>query len=216
LPSCWLPSGEWRTVSRIDPGAKRPGRVVHPRPDGAVWNAENLGDLREWQADIVMEHDDRPVVRRQRRECALELIPDIGIGEGVGSRRLVLGDLDLSNTGSTGSASVEEAEPNDEPIRPCLEAIRVAKAWEFPPDRDERLLDRFLGAVRIARDSMSCQVESGGRCPGQRLIRVAVPSLRSLDGLPIQSGRTFPVANSAATVSEADRREDFQSGCGRR
>jgi hypothetical protein len=24
------------------------------------------------------------------------------------------------------------------------------------------------------------------------------------------------VANSAATVSEADRREDFQSGCGRR
>ena len=41
---------------------------------------------------------------------------------------------------------------NEEPVRPGVEARRVAKLWKVPPDSDQRLLGRVLGEIDVAQD----------------------------------------------------------------
>ena len=55
-------------------GPERPGRVVEAGAGRADRDAEDVGDLGERQAGVVLEDEDRPLLRREPAEAALELV----------------------------------------------------------------------------------------------------------------------------------------------
>ena len=67
-------------------------------PRGPNGDAQGVGDLRQPVPEVVMEHDDRPLLRSETAERALELVPvrngagEIGIGRCVGGNGADAGD----------------------------------------------------------------------------------------------------------------------------
>ena len=72
--SCRPLLGVVRTVVGVERGSERARRVMESgagRPDR---DAEDVGDLGERQAVVVLEHEDRALVGRQAAEAAFELV----------------------------------------------------------------------------------------------------------------------------------------------
>src|SRR5262245_18979993 len=57
------------------------------------------------------------------------------------------------------AAALRVARPNEEPVRPRVETRRIAERREVPPDRQECLLGRVLGEIRVAEDPVRHGVE---------------------------------------------------------
>ena len=85
-----------------------------------------LRHLRDWQAQVVVEDEDRSLLRRKPPEPAFELVPIIDSHEGVGRVRGLRRDDDERRLPTTllrlGVASVDE-----DAVQPRLEAVEAAK-----------------------------------------------------------------------------------------
>jgi hypothetical protein len=91
-------------------------------------DAENVGDLGERLARVVLENEDCPLFGRQSSEAALELVAVGDRPELVGGGRYVRvlrQELDGSAAAAF-AAGLGDACANDEPVGPGVEPLRIA------------------------------------------------------------------------------------------
>ncbi len=79
------------------------------------------------------------------------------------------------------------AGPDGQSMEPGVPRVRVAESAHVPPSRDERLLDRVLGAVAVAKDERGDGVLTVHRRPRQVGERVAVPGPGPFDELSLHA-----------------------------
>jgi hypothetical protein len=124
----------------MESGMCRPGR-----------DAADLGDPLERQIEVVVEHHHRPVIHREAAEATLELVA-IDDRAQVVVDWLVAWQQPQVRRPATLTAALGVAGAHEEPVRPGLEAGRVAELRDVLPDRNQRLLGRVLGKVQVAQD----------------------------------------------------------------
>jgi hypothetical protein len=116
---------------------------------------------------------------------------------------------------------------DDESVQPCVEALDVAQGRQVAPGPEERLLGRVLRPVGIAKDAIREGITAVDAGRHDRLERIVVAALGSLDELGLHrrlrvsarpSGRVTeygagPSANvqSALTGRQAGRTSGFGS-----
>jgi hypothetical protein len=127
-----------------------------------------------------MEHDHRPLVRRQPAKATLELVP-----HGDGDCRVGIEprfDWDQSNV--RGPATIAPrfgiAGVDDEPTEPGVKLPGFLERWEVAPRPEEGLLGGVLGALWVAKDPIREGVAVtgvGGREPSERILVAPACSL---------------------------------------
>jgi hypothetical protein len=133
--------------------------MVESRSGGAFRDAQDAGDVGEWQPDVVMKDDDHSVVGAQALEASLQLIA-IGDRYGwIGNGVAVNGQESNEDTQPLHVATLAVARTNNQPIRPRLPPIRVAKHRQIAPRLQERLLRGIPRGVWIAKDSKGNAVQ---------------------------------------------------------
>ena len=105
------------------------------------------------QVHVVVEHHDGAVLHGKSSEGALELVPIVDVAQRVGRVRWVEHhQARSSRTPGSSPLSLAVALPDEDPVRPGLEAGRVAELRKVAPDAQQRLLRRILGEVDVAQD----------------------------------------------------------------
>jgi len=133
---------------------------MESRAGGTRGNAENLGDLHEWQAEVVVQDEDRSLFDRELPERAFQLV---AIGEGGAAiRRRWPSHRQDPDVGSpvAGPLRFVVARVDEDPMDPCLEAVRIPKLREPAPGEDEGVLQRILGEPWVAQDPLGDRVEA--------------------------------------------------------
>ena len=127
---------------------------MQTRPDRAGWDAEDLGRLVEAESEVVVEHEDRPLVGVEAAEAALELIA-VGETEArVGFGTFKRPDVDLDAPPPLGSTRFAIAGVDQQSVEPGVEAVGIAQAGDMRPGGDERLLgasSALASSRRISR-----------------------------------------------------------------
>jgi len=154
---------------------------MEARANRPVRDIKDLGDLSQGEIHEVVEDDDRPLVAAQLVEGATELVSLDDLGEVVASGGQFVGQIDDLDPSSAVPASLGPTSPDDESVRPGVEALRVAEAGQVLPDRHQGLLDDVLGGMRVAEDPAGDQEEAARCAPSQLLVRLAIAMLRPLD-----------------------------------
>ena len=154
------------------------------RPDG---DAERLGDLVERQVEVVVEDHHRAMVDGESPEAALELVAIDDRAQALRHRRLVGRQEAEVRRPAAGPASLGVAGAHEEPVRPGVEARRVAELRKVPPDGQQRLLRRVLGEVGVAQDPVRHRVESVAHGDGEAREGLLVAVLRPSDQLGIHA-----------------------------
>src|SRR5262249_4900084 len=152
--------------------------------DGSNGDAERVGRLLDGEAEIEVQGEERPLVRRESSEAALQLV---AIGERLG--QVLTGKIDRRDVSFQAmpgpiAARFAIARVDQDPADPGLEAVRIAKPADVAPAGDERLLGRVVRALRIAKDQTGDGVEPVDPEASQLRERLAVTRLRPLDQLP--------------------------------
>jgi hypothetical protein len=93
----------------------------------------------------------------------------------------------------TGPATFGVAGAHEEPVRPGIEATRIAKLRKVPPDGEQRLLRRVLGNVDVAQDPERHRVESVAHGDGEAREGLLVAALRPCDQIGIHVASAVPV-----------------------
>ena len=111
--------------------------------DGADGHADDLCDGGQRHANVVMQDEDRAMLRRESEECALR-VSRCSTASLVSGPRPVL-DRDLAAAGSSaGTGGPPRRGVHEEPMEPNLEALGIAQPRELTPGKEERLLDGVL------------------------------------------------------------------------
>ena len=149
------------------------------RVGGAGRDADDLGDPFDRQVEVVAKHHHRSVIDGKPSEAALELIAvDDGV-KPIPHHRLVSRQETKVRCPATFLPALGIAGAHEEPIRPGLEASRVAELREVLPDGQQRLLRRVLGEVDVAQDPARHGEEPIREPGGKEGIRLPVTSLGS-------------------------------------
>ena len=150
-----------------------------------------------------MQDDHRSVIDRKATKATLQLVP---IGDGTGAVRLNR-SIRLKQAHvrgpCSGSAALGVAGAHEEPIRPGIEACRVAKLREVSPDGQQRLLRGVLGKIQVAQNSMRNRVEPIASCHGEAREGLFVATLCSSYQIGVHS--LFRVPARVARPSHSSR-----------
>ncbi len=106
-----------------------------------------------------MEHDHRAMVDGEPAEAALELVAIDDRARPIGLHRLVSGKQAHVRRPAAFLSALGVAGAHEKPIRPGVEARRVAKLRKVTPDGEQCLLRRVLGEIDVAQDSVRDRVE---------------------------------------------------------
>jgi hypothetical protein len=87
------------------------------------------------------------------------LVAILDRAEPVANHRVIDGQGADAGSETSGAMGLGIAGPHDEPIRPRIKALRVAKLGEVPPNRQQRLLSGVLGEVQITQDAVGQGME---------------------------------------------------------
>ncbi|MEA2549270.1 MAG: hypothetical protein QOE42_1868 [Chloroflexota bacterium] len=119
---------------------------------GSDGRADDLGDLRERKSRVVMQDEDRAMLRRQPQERAIEGVPVVDRDGRVDAARSV--DRQRADSGDPSPVTpvLLVTGIDEEPTEPRREALRVTEPGELTPREEECLLDGVLGAFDIAKD----------------------------------------------------------------
>jgi hypothetical protein len=119
------------------------------RPDGDV---EGLGDPIERHVEVVVQDHHRAMIKGQAAKAALELIAIDDRALVALHGRLVRRHQPEVGRPATLLPTLGIAGVHEEPVRPGIEACRVAKLRKSLPDGEQRLLRRVLGEIDVAQD----------------------------------------------------------------
>ncbi len=127
-----------------------------------------------------MERDYRPLLRGQPPEAAVELVAcgNVALGiwsDGVRERR----DPELDDLAASMALGGPIAGPDQQPVEPGLELVRVAQAADIEPRAEERVLDRIGGPLVVAQDQAGGREQPLREAGSQRGEGVDVASLRA-------------------------------------
>ena len=115
-------------------------------------DTDDVGDLGQWKSRMVVQDEDRAMLRRQPLEGAIEGVPVVDRDHRVGSARSV----DRQDPDAAAPAPVPTrllvTGIDEEAVEPGTEALRVAQPGEFAPGEEECLLDGVLRSIRVAQD----------------------------------------------------------------
>ncbi len=130
-----------------------------------------------------MEHDHRPLFRRQPAKAALELVP-----RGDGDRRVGIEPRfgwDQANVG--GPATIAPrfgiAGMDDEPMEPGVEVLGFLERRQVAPRAEQGLLGSILGALWVTKDPIREGVAAtsvGGREPSECILVAPACSLNQI------------------------------------
>lgn len=136
---------------------------MQPRLHGTDGGTDDLGDLRERKPGVVVQDEDRAMLRRQPHEGAIECVTVVDRDRRIGSARSV--DRQDPDVGAPAPIPTQLLVTgiDEQPMEPGTEAFRITEPWEFPPCEEECLLDGVLRSFRIANDPV-----------GDRLAKVTV------------------------------------------
>jgi len=113
------------------------------------------------KAEIVMDDEDRPLVRGQASEASIELVPDREVAAGI-DRSLEVKDRDVysGDLMTTLPTRHPVAGTHEQPMKPGIEPIRVAHGPDVEPCGRQRILDRVTGPIVVANDQPRRPVEA--------------------------------------------------------
>jgi hypothetical protein len=132
-----------------------------------------------------MDDDDRALIGLKSAEAALDRVAVGEAGGWIASDRVMcVCEPDLHRPTPTPSEHVR-AGPDEEPPKPGVESIGIAKGGQIPPGADEGLLDRVLRRLGVARDESSNGIEPGSRGACQALEGVMIASSRPFHEFPV-------------------------------
>ena len=162
-------------------------RMMESGTDRPGGDAERLGDLVERHVEVVVQDHHRAMVDGEPPEAALELVAIDDRAQALRHRRLVgRQEADVRRPAAR-PASLGVAGAHEEPVRPGVEARRVAESRKVPPDGEQRLLRRVLGEVDVAQDPVRDRVESVAHGDGEAREGLLVTALRPSDQLGIHA-----------------------------
>ena len=174
-----------RSIERHDPVVRvdvRPHRfraAVEPGLRGPDRDPQDVGDGRKRKPLQVMEDDHRAFLDPEAAERSVELVSidqrrQLIVAGSLVERQLV--DFD----GSTAAvpARLAMARPDEQPVDPGLEAIRVTERREVTPGGDERLLGCVGCTIRVAQDQAGKAVQAVDRCSRELIERAAIAGHR--------------------------------------
>jgi hypothetical protein len=146
---------------------------------------EDSGDLRQRQVEIVMEDDERSLLRIEASEASIKLIA-VANGRQVVVRGVEwdLGQLDVEPVSAQPSGFVD-AGPDEQAVQPGVEAFRVAERGQITPGLDERVLDGVPGLFTIPEDESGGGIQAVNRGACQHGKGVMIASSRSLHEFPL-------------------------------
>ena len=137
-----------------------------------------------------MEHDHRPLFRRQLAEGVVEVV-----SSGDGARHVRRGGqigLEEADAGhvTAFAAGFGVAGMDDQAVQPGVEALDVAERRQVAPRPEQRLLGRVLGAMRIAQDPVGEGVAAvdARRDQGREGVPVAVLARSTSSACIVRSG----------------------------
>jgi len=134
--------------------------VMESRAGGTRRDLENLGDLDERQAEVVVQDEDRPLFDRELPERAFQLV---AIGEGGAAIRSRWPshrqDPDVGSP-VAGSLRFVVTGVDEDPMDPCLETVRIPKLRKPAPGEDEGVLQRILGEPWVTQDPLGDRIEA--------------------------------------------------------
>jgi hypothetical protein len=137
---------------RLDRRAQGSGAVMQARLHRADRDTDDVGDLRQWKSRMVVQDEDRAVLRTQPLEGAIEGVPVVDRDHRVGSARPV----DRQDPDATAPAPVSTlllvTGIDEEAVQPWAEALGVTQPGELTPGEEECLLDGVLGSIGVAED----------------------------------------------------------------
>ena len=90
------------------------------------------------------------------------------------------------------------AGPQGEAVEPGVPRVGVPKRADVAPGEDQRVLDRILGAVSVAKDQGGDAMQPGIRGSHQDRERLVVAGLCSFDERSLHVATGFGAAHSAA------------------
>jgi uncharacterized RmlC-like cupin family protein len=151
----------------MESGSDRPGR-----------NTKGLGDLLERPVEVVVKHHHRAMFDGKPAKAALELVAINDLAQALAHRRLVSRQEAEVRRRLAVPATLGVAGTHEEPVRPGVEARRVAEIGEVPPDVEQRLLRRILGEVDVAQDPVRNGVEPTANGYGEARKGLLVAILR--------------------------------------
>ena len=202
------PSGQLppRSGVRVERRAQRVPRAGEPRLRGALRDADGARRLAERQAVVVVEDDERPLLRVEPAECPLQRV---AVGEArrrVGRRGVVDVDEDDLDRAPPDATELVHAGVDEEPPQPRVEPVRVAEPGQVAPRAGERLLDGVLRPLGVARDEAGHGVEARERAGGKARERLAVPSPCPHHQVPVHQSRHAWRGRSTASTPYGGRR----------
>ena len=185
---------------RAHGGAHRLETSVEAGRGRPVGDVDDLGHLGDRQVEVVVEdeHDalvdvqpvqlaSEPVTvrdtdRRVRRPRRSRVGRHVQLDEGPAPVRL--GDL--------------VAGAHREPAEPGVPGVRITERANMAPGQQERILDRILGAIRVAQDEVGDAEQPRMRCPHELGVGIDVTAHRPLDQLPLHGRHRFGAKHISA------------------
>lgn len=135
-----------------------------------------------------MDDEDRPLVRRQSSEPAIELVPDRELAARVRwSLEVEDRHVDPGHLVTTLPARDPVAGTHEQPMQPGIEPIRVADSPDVEPCGRERVLHGVARPIVVADDEPSGPVETRDRSGRERGERFVVAGLRLEDEVPLHA-----------------------------
>ena len=145
------------------------------RPDG---NADASRDLRQWEAEVVVEDKDRALLDGEPPESTLELISVVDCLVFVGPvHRLDRREPD-SIRPARATPGLGVARVCQDPVEPGLEEPGVAQRSDFSPRGQECRLDGVVSKVVVAQDPERDRHASVTGQASQRIEGLSIASLR--------------------------------------
>lgn len=130
---------------------------------------------------MEVQNENRALLDGQPPVAALDLVAIGKVGGPVAHRRRARVERVNEEPATTVSIGFPITRPDDEAMDPCLPCVGITQGADVSPGRDERFLDRILGAVRIPKDERRDPVQATGCRLSQRGEGCMVTSSGSLD-----------------------------------
>jgi hypothetical protein len=153
---------------------------------GSGGDAEDPADLSKRKSGIVMEHHYRALVEIESREPAVERIA-LGDQEIVADVDPVVlrDDAQLNDRTALFTPGMPVAGPNEQPVQPRIEPLRIPQPADVSPGLDERLLGCVLRSVAITKDQAGDRVQSSERARDERREGLMIAFARPLSQIQL-------------------------------
>ena len=179
------PSDDRRRASASSAARMASMGVMEAGTDRPRGDSEELGDLGRLVANEVAEDQDRPLVRREPPEAAIELVSIRRRQELVRRGRVVDREHVQVRDPLALPTGFGDADVGEEPVDPGVEPVRIAEARQVTPGDHQRVLQGILGPVDVTQDPMRDREEAAAAKANQVDECRLIASLRRHDEIAI-------------------------------